>query len=138
MSIKGDITTASKTINISIVRSAANIKDQFCLGECVNGNGEVTQEKKLDLFNESNTWLAHYYPTKPGEETISYTFNDGVNPTITLTVVYQYSATDVDDVLIPESTKIIFNVLGQAMPTTEFSELPASIYIIQGKKYIKK
>ena len=29
MSIKGDITTASKTINISIVRSAANIKDQF-------------------------------------------------------------------------------------------------------------
>jgi hypothetical protein len=39
---------------------------------------------------------------------------------------------------MPQGNNIIYNLLGQRMPSNELSELPAGIYILNGKKYIKK
>jgi hypothetical protein len=71
---------------------------------------------------------------------IVYTFNDGVNPAIELTIRYSYEDDDtaVEDVIARPNDNAIYNLLGQRMPTTNWEELSAGIYIINGKKYIKK
>ena len=92
----------------------------------------------MEATHEGNTWFTHYYPNNIGEETISYTFNDAVNPIITLTVVYNYSGTAVEDVVVRPTDNTIYNLLGQRMPNNTLSELPKGIYIINGKKYIKQ
>jgi hypothetical protein len=84
------------------------------------------------------SWFTHYTPTEAGNEVISYEFNDGVNPSITLTIKYSYLMTAVENVETRPSSHVIYNVLGQKMPTTNISELPKGIYIINGKKYIKQ
>jgi hypothetical protein len=73
-----------------------------------------------------------------GNEVISYEFNDGVNPSITLTIKYSYLMTAVEDVVAPQHNGKIYNLLGQQMSTTDLSELPKGIYIINGKKVIKQ
>jgi hypothetical protein len=83
-------------------------------------------------------FYTHYTPTEAGQETITYTISDGKNPTITLTVVYSYLSSAVENVVMPQGNNIIYNLLGQRMPSNELSELPAGIYILNGKKYIKK
>lgn len=136
MAVYGNVTTDSKSIKVTIERSEIGINDQFCLGTCVNGNGELKEE--LTLQPENNAWFTHYYPTTPSTVTIAYTFNDGINPAIKLTVDYNYSGTAVDNVVINPSDNTIYNLLGQRMPSNNLSELPAGIYIINGKKYIKQ
>lgn len=139
MGIRGNLYSAdSPTINVTIERSKAGLKDEFCSGACVPGNEETKQELTVEATHEGNTWFTHYYPHNIGEETISYTFNDAVNPIITLTVVYNYSGTAVEDVVVRPTDNTIYNLLGQRMPTNELSELPAGIYIVNGKKIIKQ
>lgn len=139
MGIRGNLYSAdSPTINVTIERSKAGLKDEFCSGACVPGNEETKQELTVEATDEGNTWFTHYYPHNIGEETISYTFNDEVNPIITLTVVYNYSGTAVEDVVVLPTDNTIYNLLGQRMPTNELSELPAGIYIVNGKKIIKQ
>jgi hypothetical protein len=48
------------------------------------------------------------------------------------------TGTAVEDVEIRPTSNVIYNLLGQKMPTTEISELPKGIYIINGKKFIKQ
>lgn len=139
MGINGNLYSSdSQTIKVTIERSNAGLKDEFCSGACIPGNEEVKQEITVEATNEGNTWFTHYYPQYIGEETISYTFNDEVNPAIILTVVYNYSGTAVEDVVALPTDNTIYNLLGQRMPTTELNELPAGIYIINGKKIIKQ
>jgi hypothetical protein len=138
MTAKGKVSSTSNKITITIERSAEGLNDQFCLGSCLQGNGKKTQVEELTLGSANNIWFAHFYPTEPSETTIAYTFDDGVNPAITLTIKYSYKTTAVEDVEIRPTSNVIYNLLGQKMPTTEISELPKGIYIINGKKFIKQ
>ena len=131
----------SENITVTITRSATGIIDQFCAaGNCVPGNKELTQELAFTIGNMETMrrWFTHYTPLQAGVETIIYTFDDGVNPAIKLTIKYSYLMTAVEDVVAPQYNGKIYNMLGQKMPATELSELPAGIYIINGKKYSKQ
>lgn len=137
MSLAGYVTPANKKLNVTIERSSSHSNDQFCLGSCFQSNGELKQELSIDLFTATGDWQTHLYPTEPGITTIAYTFDDSVNPAITLTVKYSYLTSAVDNVVASQHSGIIYSILGQKMPTTDLNELPAGIYIINGKKYIK-
>lgn len=129
------------SIVVNITRTEDGIIDQLCAGgNCVPGNGQKTQEIsfKVGEMETMRRWFTHYTPAAVGEQTISYAFNDGVNPVITLTIVYNYAKTAVEDVVVSPSNGVIYNLLGQPMPANALSELPKGIYIIDGKKYIKQ
>lgn len=133
----------SQQITVSITRSAEGIFDQFCAaGNCVPGNGELTQELEFTIGSMASMrrWFTHYTVYEAGTETIVYSFNDGINPALTLTVKYSYMDEDtaVDNVVVLPTNNIIYNLLGQRMPTTNWEDLSAGIYIINGKKYIKQ
>ncbi len=131
----------SQAITVTITRAKTGIIDQFCAGgNCVPGNGELTQvcEFTVGSMASMRKFFTHYTPMEAGKETITYAINDGSNPTITLTIVYSYLSSAVENVVVPQGNNIIYNLLGQRMPSNELSELPAGIYILNGKKYIKK
>jgi hypothetical protein len=131
----------SNKITVTIKRQNTGVIDQFCAaGNCVPGNEELNQvcEFTIGSLPMQRSWFTHYTPMEAGEEVISYEFNDGVNPAITLTIKYSYLMTAVEDVVAPQYNGKIYNLLGQEMHATSLSELPKGIYIINGKKYIKK
>lgn len=133
----------SQQITVSITRSAEGIFDQFCAaGNCVPGNSELTQELEFTIGSMASMrrWFTHYTVYEAGTETIVYSFNDGINPALTLIVKYSYMDEDtaVDNVVVLPTNNIIYNLLGQRMPTTNWEDLSAGIYIINGKKYIKQ
>lgn len=133
----------TENITVSITRSATGIFDQFCAaGNCIPGNSELTQELNFTVgtLSSMRRWFTHYTIYEAGTETIAYTFDDGINPTLTLTVKYSYNDenTAVEDVLVRPTDNAIYNLLGQRMPTNELNELPAGIYIVNGKKIIKQ
>ena len=133
----------SQQITVSITRSAEGILDQFCAaGNCVPGNSELTQELEFTIGSMASMrrWFTHYTVYEAGTETIVYSFHDGINPALTLTVKYSYMDEDtaVDNVVVLPTNNIIYNLLGQRMPTTNWEDLSAGIYIINGKKYIKQ
>ena len=142
MGIEGEMySDDSENIVVKIERSAEGILDQFCAaGNCVPGNGEKSQELSFVVLDmeEMRGWFTHYTPAAIGTETIVYTFNDGVNPAIVLTVEYNYAGTAVENVVVGSTNGLIYNLLGQLMPTNTLAELPAGVYVIDGKKYIKK
>ena len=84
MSLEGYVTPANKQLNVTIERSATTLNDQFCLGSCYQGNGELKQELSIGLFSATGDWQTHFFPTEPGITIITYTFDDSVNPAITL------------------------------------------------------
>ena len=133
----------TENITVSITRSATGIFDQFCAaGNCIPGNSELTQELNFTVgtLSSMRRWFTHYTVYEAGTETIAYTFDDGINPTLTLTVKYSYKDenTAVEDVVVRPTDNAIYNLLGQRMPTNELNELPAGIYIVNGKKIIKQ
>ena len=142
MEVRGQLySDESQNITVTITRQSTGVIDQLCAaGNCVPGNGELNQvcEFVVGAMEKQRSWFTHYTPMEAGEEVISYEFNDGVNPTITLTIKYSYLMTAVEDVVAPQYNGKIYNLLGQEMPSTELSELPKGIYIINGKKYIKQ
>ena len=142
MEVRGQLySDESQNITVSITRQSTGILDQFCAaGNCVPGNGELTQVCDFTIGSNpmQRSWFTHYTPQEAGNEVISYKFNDGVNPTITLTIKYSYLMTAVENVVAPQHNGKIYNLLGQEMPATELNELPKGIYIINGKKYIKQ
>ena len=142
MEVKGQLySDESQKITVTITRQNTGVIDQLCAaGNCVSGNGELTQVCEFTVGTAAfqRSWFTHYTPLEAGEEVITYEFNDGVNPAITLTIKYSYMMTPVDNVVAPQHSGKIYNLLGQLMPTTELSELPKGIYIINGKKVIKQ
>ena len=142
MEVRGQLySDESENITVTITRQSMDIIDQLCAaGNCVPGNGELTQvcEFVVGTMEMQRSWFTHYTPIEASNEEISYEFNDGVNPAITLTIKYSYLMTAVEDVVTPQHNGKIYNLLGQEMPTNELSELPKGIYIINGKKYIKQ
>ena len=142
MEVRGQLySDESQNIKVTITRQNTGIIDQFCAaGNCVPGNGTKNQvcEFVVGTNAKQRSWFTHYTPFEAGNEVIKYEFNDGVNPTITLTIKYSYLMTAVEDVVAPQYNGKIYNLLGQEMPATSLSELPKGIYIINGKKYIKQ
>ena len=138
MSLNGSVSTSSTHLDVTISRSVAGLKDEFCLGQCYTGNGQLQQTLSLDLTSTVTGWFAHFYPVEAGTSAITYTLNDGVNPASALTVKYSYLTSAVEDVVAPQHQGKIYNLLGQEMPAAELSDLPKGIYIINGKKYIKQ
>lgn len=142
MEVRGQLySDESENITVTITRQSMGIIDQLCAaGNCVPGNGELTQvcEFVVGAMEMQRSWFTHYTPIEASNEEISYEFNDGVNPTITLTIKYSYLMTAVEDVVAPQHNGKIYNLLGQEMPVSELNELPKGIYIINGKKYIKQ
>ena len=142
MEVRGQLySDESENITVTITRQSMGIIDQLCAaGNCVPGNGELTQvcEFVVGTMEMQRSWFTHYTPTEARNEEISYEFNDGVNPAITLTIKYSYLMTAVEDVVAPQYNGKIYNLLGQEMPVSELNELPKGIYIINGKKYIKQ
>lgn len=142
MEVRGQLySDESQNITVTITRQSMGVIDQLCAaGNCVPGNGELTQVCDFVVGTQpmQRSWFTHYTPVEAGNELISYEFNDGVNPTITLTIKYSYLMTAVEDVVAPQYNGKIYNLLGQEMHATELSELPKGIYIINGKKYIKQ
>lgn len=143
MEVKGQLySDESQNITVTITRQSMGIIDQLCAaGNCVPGNGELTQvcEFVVGTMEMQRSWFTHYTPIEEASnEEISYEFNDGVNPAITLTIKYSYLMTAVENVVAPQYNGKIYNLLGQEMPSTELSELPKGIYIINGKKIIKQ
>lgn len=142
MEVRGQLySDESQNIKVTITRQSTGVIDQFCAaGNCVPGNGELNQvcEFVVGAMEMQRSWFTHYTPMEAGEEVISYEFNDGVNPTITLTIKYSYLMTAVEDIVAPQYNGKIYNLLGQEMPVSELNELPKGIYIINGKKYIKQ
>ena len=142
MEVRGQLySDESQNITVTITRQSMGIIDQLCAaGNCVPGNGELTQvcEFVVGTMEMQRSWFTHYTPVEAGNEEISYEFNDGVNPAITLTVKYSYLMTAIENIVAPQYNGKIYNLLGQEMPATELNELPKGIYIINGKKYIKQ
>ena len=144
MEVRGQLySDESETITVTITRSSEGIYDQFCAaGNCIPGNEELTQVCEFTVGTAAfqRSWFTHYTPFEEGTETIAYTFNDGVNPALTLTIQYSYKDenTAVEDVVVRPTDNAIYNLLGQRMPTNELNELPAGIYIVNGKKIIKQ
>jgi hypothetical protein len=142
MEVRGQLySDESNNITVTITRQNTGVIDQFCAaGNCVPGNGELNQvcEFVVGAMEMQRSWFTHYTPMEAGEEVISYEFNDGVNPAITLTIKYSYKTTAVEDVVAPQYNGKIYNLLGQEMQASDLSELPKGIYIINGKKYIKQ
>lgn len=142
MEVRGKLySDESQNIKVTITRQSTGVIDQLCAaGNCVYGNGELKQVCDFEVGSSAmkQTWFTHYTPTEAGNELISYEFNDGVNPAITLTIKYSYLMTAVEDVVAPQHNGKIYNLLGQQMSTTDLSELPKGIYIINGKKVIKQ
>ena len=144
MEVRGQLySDESQNIKVTITRQNTGLIDQFCAaGNCVPGNGDLTQvcEFVVGTSAMQRSWFTHYTPMEAGTvEVIEYEFNDGVNPSITLTIKYSYkSDTPVENIVTSISTGKIYNLLGQEMPATSLSELPKGIYIINGKKYIKQ
>jgi hypothetical protein len=142
MEVKGQLySDESNKITVTIKRKSTGVIDQFCAaGNCVPGNGGLNQVCEFTIGSNTmmRSWFTHYTPTEAGNEVISYEFNDGVNPAITLTIKYSYLMTAVENVETRPTSNVIYNLLGQKMPTTNISELPKGIYIINGKKYIKQ
>lgn len=142
MEVRGQLySDESNNITVTITRQNTGVIDQFCAaGNCVPGNGDLNQVCEFTVGTAAfqRSWFTHYTPMEAGNEVISYEFNDGVNPSITLTIKYSYLMTAVEDVVAPQYNGKIYNLLGQEMPATDLSELPKGIYIINGKKYIKQ
>lgn len=131
----------TENVIVTVTRSTTGIIDQFCAaGNCVPGNEELTQELTFTIgsLETMRRWFTHYTPMEEGEVVISYEFNDGVNPAITLTIQYNYAMTALENVVVSQYNGKVYNLLGQEMPSNNLSELPKGIYIINGKKYIKQ
>ena len=142
MEVRGQLySDESQKITVTITRQNTGLIDQLCAaGNCVFGNGELKQvcEFVVGTSAMQRSWFTHYTPMEAGIEVINYEFNDGVNPAISLTIEYSYKTTAVEDVVAPQHNGKIYNLLGQQMSTTDLSELPKGIYIINGKKVIKQ
>lgn len=130
----------SSHIAVKIKRSATLFLDNFCAGQnCMGSNEELEQLIEYDIASvEQREVYIHCYAYEEGAETISYTFSDGVNPEITLTIEFVYQATALEQTEVNPTAKGIYTVLGQRVVATSIDELPKGIYIVNGKKVVKQ
>ena len=131
----------SNHLIVTIQRSDTTFIDEFCAGSlCRPSNKDFTQVVEYDVIDKvaDSEIQIHYSPTEEGTETVSYTFSDGVNPDITLSIDFVYQATALEQTEINPTAKGIYTILGQRIAATSLDELPKGIYIVNGKKVVKQ
>lgn len=106
MKLEGSLLTSSP-LTVTIDRPYAGLSDQFCCGQCLNGNSEKQQIMNFSPSGPSS-WYAHYYPAPNSDLTITYTFSDG-SDTRVIRVRYIYSAEGVEN--LPSSDNSFRKVL---------------------------
>lgn len=99
MTLEGDL-LASGPLTVTIDRPYAGLSDQFCCGQCLNGNSEKQQIMNFSPSGPSS-WYAHYYPEPNSDITITYTFSDGSDTSV-IRVHYIYSTEGMEN--LREST----------------------------------
>ena len=105
MKLNGSL-LANGTVTVTIERSESGITDEFCCGNCTQGNGALTQEMNFSV-NGMTPWYIHYTPQAGSFVTIRYTFSDGTE-SCALTVHYDYSTQALDNIEAqPKARKII-------------------------------
>lgn len=93
--LKGEVLcVAPLTVNIS--RSDAGLEDEFCLGQCIPGNRQLTETLQFTPSGLTE-WDAHYSPDANSHETIVYTFTDA-EESLTITVHYFLGAEGIETV----------------------------------------
>ena len=93
--LKGEVLcVAPLTVNIS--RSAAGLSDEFCLGQCIPGNRQLTETLQFTPSGLTE-WYAHYSPDANSHETIVYTFTDA-EESLTITVHYFLGTEGMEDI----------------------------------------
>ena len=84
--------SGTNTLNVTITRSETDLFDEFCCaGQCIPGNGELSQSLQLTFSEESTSWFVHYSPKPASNVSILYTFSDGTDSR-ELRVNYVYDA----------------------------------------------
>lgn len=135
MGIKGDITVTSEQLIVEITRSEAGLDDELCVGNCAPGNKELTQ-KMTFMGNYTGSWYTHYTPVAGKEYTVTYKFIDGTE-TLTLTVVYDYNTSALEDVHTTSAARGVYTIFGQKLrEDSDVEGLPAGMYIVAGKKMV--
>lgn len=135
MSIKGDITVTSEQLVVEITRSEAGLDDELCVGNCAPGNGELTQKMEF-MGNGTFSWYTHYTPVASKEYTVTYKFIDG-SETLTLTVVYDYTTSALENVHTTSAARGVYTIFGQKLrEDSDIEGLPAGMYIVAGKKMV--
>ena len=130
----------TNNLSVTITRTNPNVDDSFCAGgNCINTNNEATQNIAFRVSNPTESEIIiHYTPQTNGTETVSYTFSDGINPDIMLTIDFVCQAMAVENVSATPVQQGIFTILGQRIAVADFDLLPKGIYIVNGKKVIKQ
>lgn len=69
-----------------------NTSDEFCLGQCVPGNGEAMQVFSASINQDETDFYAHFGANKSGDYKIDYDFYEKEKPNvkISITVIYKY------------------------------------------------
>ena len=60
-------------LEVTIQRSAAGMTDEFCCGQCLTGNGQMTEVLYFTPGGMSS-WYSHYYPAANDNQQVVYTF----------------------------------------------------------------
>lgn len=81
-------------LEVTIQRSAAGMTDEFCCGQCLTGNGQMTEVLNFTPGGMSS-WYSHYYPAANDNQQVVYTFREG-EEVRQLIVRYQLSTEDID------------------------------------------
>ena len=136
MGIKGNV-LCSGTLTVTIARTSEGLADEFCCaGQCTAGNGETSETLH---FNPSGVadWYTHYNPQPNSDETIIYTFTDGVETRV-MTVHYIYTPSEgLDNISEGMRQNGVYTLTGTLVQDTyDGSALPDGTYIINGKKTI--
>lgn len=130
----------TNNLSVTITRTNPKTDDSFCAGgNCINTNNEPTQNIAFRVSNPAESEIIiHYIPQTNGTETVAYTFSDGINSDITLTIEFVCQTMAVENVSATPVQQGIFTILGQRIAVADFDLLPKGIYIINGKKVIKQ
>lgn len=135
MKLQGSL-LCTAPLTVTIARSESGLTDEFCCaGICTAGNEERSETLN---FNPSGiaSWFIHYTPEPQSDVTVIYTFTDAAESR-TLTVHYIYNAQALEKVQTPDVERPIYTLTGEALPAgTSRKDLPAGLYVIDGKKQI--
>ncbi|MCQ2345173.1 MAG: hypothetical protein MJZ82_00200 [Paludibacteraceae bacterium] len=136
MELSGTILIEGSNLTVTITRTANDIEDEICCGQCYPGDGSMNEVKEFTISGPTD-WYIHYTPKPQSDETITYTFSDGVSTKV-IEVRFVYSATSISETSAEQKAcPGVYSVFGQQLRSSNNTEgLPAGIYIVNGKKCI--
>lgn len=91
MGVRGTLFTSAHSVSVELTRDELNRNDQLCVGQCVYGNGLLSQTFNFTTsISGMNQFFTHYIPTQENTTyTATYTFHADAD-TFVLTILYAY------------------------------------------------